>query len=268
MSDVNFIDIDGEEYHIASGASAVVDGNNLIINNGNAINTEIHLTNFEYSEEERVVGCWIDGKPIYERVIILENNFTGEKSIDSETPYDTLIYSTVLALNGNNLGRAMNGMINTTVNDRMIVYIDKNALWIIIGKNYSNCSYKYVLVQYTKTTDLPNSFKPSMLNIKSIVPQHNYSTEEKIVGTWIDGKPIYEKTFLFSSQITASGNTWIATNIDNTNIKKIINSFGLSISNVFPIAMSIGNANDGLQFMHFRNTSIYIDGLIYQYTKN
>lgn len=25
---------------------------------------------------------------------------------------------------------------------------------------------------------------------------HNYSTEEQVVGTWIDGKPIYEKTFV------------------------------------------------------------------------
>ena len=27
---------------------------------------------------------------------------------------------------------------------------------------------------------------------------HNYSTEEHIVGTWINGKPIYEKTFIIS----------------------------------------------------------------------
>lgn len=27
---------------------------------------------------------------------------------------------------------------------------------------------------------------------------HNYSTEEQIVGTWINGKPIYEKTFVIS----------------------------------------------------------------------
>lgn len=37
--------------------------------------------------------------------------------------------------------------------------------------------------------------------------QHNYSTNEQIVGTWIDGKPLYEKTivipeFVFSG-ITA-----------------------------------------------------------------
>lgn len=26
---------------------------------------------------------------------------------------------------------------------------------------------------------------------------HNYSTTEQVVGTWIDGKPVYERTFVF-----------------------------------------------------------------------
>lgn len=94
-----------------------------------------------------------------------------------------------------------------------------------------------------------------------------YTTDEKKVGEWIDGKPIYEKTVMFSSSITATGNTWKATHIDNTNINKIIKAFGLSISNSFPIAMSIGNVSDGLQLMHFRNSEVVFDGLIYQYTK-
>lgn len=27
---------------------------------------------------------------------------------------------------------------------------------------------------------------------------YNYSTKEQVVGTWIDGKPIYERTFIIS----------------------------------------------------------------------
>ena len=34
--------------------------------------------------------------------------------------------------------------------------------------------------------------------IKFVSQQHEYSTEEQIVGKWIDGKPIYEKTFIIS----------------------------------------------------------------------
>ena len=27
---------------------------------------------------------------------------------------------------------------------------------------------------------------------------HNYSTQEQVVGTWIDGSTVYEKTYIFS----------------------------------------------------------------------
>lgn len=30
---------------------------------------------------------------------------------------------------------------------------------------------------------------------------HNYSTDEQIVGTWIDGKPLYEKTLYWDNTI-------------------------------------------------------------------
>ncbi len=35
-----------------------------------------------------------------------------------------------------------------------------------------------------------------------------YSTDERIVGKWIDGKNIYEKTFVLPSEITLSVNQW------------------------------------------------------------
>lgn len=42
---------------------------------------------------------------------------------------------------------------------------------------------------------------------------HEYSTEEKVVGKWIDGKPLYEKVIAFS--LTGSGNLSYAHNIEN-----------------------------------------------------
>ena len=37
---------------------------------------------------------------------------------------------------------------------------------------------------------------------------HEYSTEEKVVGKWIDGKPLYQKTLSFDN-ITISANGFI-----------------------------------------------------------
>lgn len=47
---------------------------------------------------------------------------------------------------------------------------------------------------------------------------HEYSTDEKVVGKWIDGKSIYEKTFHITS-IVANDN-W--QNIENVSLKLLI----------------------------------------------
>lgn len=48
-----------------------------------------------------------------------------------------------------------------------------------------------------------------------------YSTEEKVVGQWIDGKPVYRKVVLTASAITLARDNWV--------------SLGISLSNVIPI---------------------------------
>lgn len=79
---------------------------------------------------------------------------------------------------------------------------------------------------------------------------HNYSTEEQIVGTWIDGKPIYEKTLIFENQYLASGFTDLSHGISNVDMyidlkgsyKNLDNSNSLSLShiNITGLNLSIG----------------------------
>ena len=54
---------------------------------------------------------------------------------------------------------------------------------------------------------------------------NNYSTEEQVVGTWIDGKPIYQKTITISN---CQANTWNNTNHNISNIDVIVNEYGLA----------------------------------------
>ena len=37
---------------------------------------------------------------------------------------------------------------------------------------------------------------------------HEYSTEEKVVGKWIDGKPIYEKSYFIQNTVVLNNNNW------------------------------------------------------------
>lgn len=55
---------------------------------------------------------------------------------------------------------------------------------------------------------------------------HNYSLNEHVIGTWIDGKPLYEKTFNVSS-VTAD-DTW--QEIANVDLKLLINFECISYS--------------------------------------
>lgn len=79
---------------------------------------------------------------------------------------------------------------------------------------------------------------------------HNYSTDEHVVGTWIDGKPIYEKTLILNNQYLSSGFTDILHGIDNIdmyvdlkgNYKNLSNSNSLLLShmNTNGLHLSIG----------------------------
>ncbi len=55
-------------------------------------------------------------------------------------------------------------------------------------------------------------------------PVHNYSTNETVVGTWIDGKPIYEKTITIGS--LSKSNSWQSFTHDIVNLKRVITCHG------------------------------------------
>lgn len=59
--------------------------------------------------------------------------------------------------------------------------------------------------------------KPNDTDAGIVLP-HSYSTTEQIVGYWIDGSPIYEKTIEFQSAVTINANSWsnnVYTNDEN-----------------------------------------------------
>lgn len=104
----------------------------------------------------------------------------------------------------------------------------------------------------------------------NIIPKHEYSTEEKIVGKWIDGKPIYEKVFEIGSK--SSAYTFTIENLD-----KIIDYTGNCIisdySRIIPFVQPqydnyviINDYKDGV--VNLATNLTYTDCvLVIQYTK-
>ena len=177
-----------------------------------------------YSTTEKIVGCWTDGRPIYQKTIncgALPNNTTKDTTIDVAN------VSQIVGLSGfvyNSSTKAvfdMNSLMsNTTLSNNFVIYASYNSSTskyrITMSTKTDVSAYSaYVTVQYTKTTDAANSFNFST--------ETDYSTTEKIVGTWIDGKPLYQKTISTGTLPNATSKT-VATNI--ANIKRVVNMFG------------------------------------------
>lgn len=130
-----------------------------------------------YSEDEIVVGKWIDGKPVYRKCF----NFTSPSaatdgnaktynlpniSIDSVIDYGVFIKNSngVVFKNGNNGDAAFKtDFLNAWIRNNNHA-TSPNSLAIIIGTSTAFHSRPmHLILEYTKTTDAENSFTPSMV---------------------------------------------------------------------------------------------------------
>lgn len=76
--------------------------------------------------------------------------------------------------------------------------------------------FYYKIKPYLGTDAMPSE---DMSEIVSPLPgvmsrRMKYSTSEQIIGEWIDGKPIYQKTVVFSSQSITNKTYDVATSVD------------------------------------------------------
>lgn len=53
------------------------------------------------------------------------------------------------------------------------------------------------------------------INVLGVKPVINYSTDEQVIGTYVDGKPIYRKSFTYSSGSLSTGSQLLANDLSN-----------------------------------------------------
>ena len=166
--------------------------------------TEYTFSPIIYSTEEREIGVWTDGRPLYQRTIELPSSSFPTASTHA---VDTAIGETVnvIYLSGiywfaDGTRRRFNAiLINAagTVENGYAIQaqiVNNNAIRLTSQYDRSTAA-GYVTIRYTKTADTPGSgiWTPSG------VPAVHYSTEEQVVGTWIDGTTLYERTIIVTS---------------------------------------------------------------------
>lgn len=210
-----------------------------------------------YSDNEREVGVWRDGKPLYQKTFASSYTTTSGTSwqvtdIDlSSCNIDTFIDAKALRESGNGL----------VIFDAITQFglSTNNHLQILFEVSTPNYTLKYVTLLYTKTTDTAGSGTWTTQG----TPTQHYSTTEQVVGTWINGKPLYEKTINYGNNVNVGYDNTVHTEILHgiSNIGIVVNLFSICTGlNVFND--SLVTASDGTVICKFRvdSTRIYASG--------
>ena len=173
-----------------------------------------------YTTDERMIGRWIDGKPLYQKTIdcgALPNNETKRVSLGLLST-NCIIYSVDcwgVRPGDRNAVIPIPFVDDILKSGDMLMNIETNsgALDIRFMTSADRSSYNaYATIRYTKTTD-------TTVNIGA---ENDYSTDEQIIGTWIDGSTLYQKVITGTIGWTATQS--IAHNIDNIGFAIIIGS--------------------------------------------
>lgn len=178
-----------------------------------------------YSEEEREIGVWVDGKPLYQKTYILSQDVRITNSgtyittyIDNNTTIDSVI---------DGMGYYVGETVNTSASNIFVQHNnsdDSMQAWCAESGTFNR-----ITLQYTKTTDTPGSGKYA----PSGVPAVHYSENEQVVGTWVDGSTIYERTF--NVEYLTSSTKSIAHGINN--LGHIVQIYGYVTNNTYNFPM-------------------------------
>lgn len=173
-----------------------------------------------YSEEEREIGVWIDGKPLYQKTVYIAT-ITGPSTTAAHgiSDLDWIVDYSLIGLYAGQTREIApsNGSYGTI--GVVIGSWDSTNIEFDVGNlsyGFSDC---YLTIRYTKSTDQAGSGQWTPQG----VPSHHYLTDEQVVGTWIDGSTLYEKTVVGDGTYNEQFN-YIPHGV--TNLDKIIDYFG------------------------------------------
>lgn len=155
-----------------------------------------------FSLQERQVGVWTNGKPLYQCTILIPSVSTGTLYNHNISNVEEIWVYDVKAKRNSawfTSGHVFENAYNNIPESFSVIAGETQVYTYVYGNTVTDC---YITLQYTKTTDTAGS--------GIWTPQgsyaHHYSTAEQIIGTWITGKPLYEKTLeIPQSAMTTDG---------------------------------------------------------------
>lgn len=183
-----------------------------------------------YSLEEREIGVWTDGKPLYERTITITASSSEETIIKHNISNADYIYVKEGTLTKTNNSSTPCETYHSSSSWACGVYnVNRTSFTLFVGDNLRQyVTGGFITFRYTKTTDQAGSGTWTPQG----VPAVHYSTDEQVVGTWVDGSTLYEKTINFGA-LPDSTEKSVAHSISNVDKIWIYDGFVFTSSNTF-----------------------------------
>lgn len=241
----------------------------LILNGKEYVNSRIDgYPPLIYFTDEREIGVWTNGKPLYEKTYI-----THSTSVNTDIIFDvsSLSIDTVVYIGGifdrfvNNKHYWQEWNMAEGANNYAMARIDSDDGHGTNGTlrgyiKYEGTTEQHFTIRYTKTTDTAGSGRWSNAGDQT----HHYSTSEQVVGTWIDGKPIYEKTIVWND---TTAKAYVRKDIHDLNIDTLVSITGFfnrleSNNKVYWYPFNSMEASSEYGFYRIDNENGYANGQI------
>ena len=219
----------------ADGQLLVYDGDNSEWVNGNI--SGVNIQPIIYSTEEREVGVWTDGKPLYQKTYEVSISATSNQWVDTGIDIANGISIKCEAVLYQSDGVTI--MLESNIYPNGDVYI--------LNPRNVTMSLSHLTLWYTKTTDTAGSgiWTPSG------VPAVHYSTDEHVVGTWIDGSTLYQRTYHNISISNGANNV-----VDNSFNDNTLRHFQVDLTGITNV---LGSIDDNI------SDTLYVDNNVLYY---
>lgn len=162
-----------------------------------------------YSTDEKMIGQWTDGKPVYQKVLTGTTPNTSSQGtfvstlISIGATVDTICHAEGYQSYQGVFTPLEHTYLQTTpvtqcyfaaIGNSATTSSDRNKIKLFNSRTEWNGRSVFFILQYTKTTD----------SAVAIGNDTDYSTSEKIIGTWTNGKPVYQKVINIGNLTTVS----------------------------------------------------------------
>lgn len=169
-----------------------------------------------YSLEERQIGTWIDGKPLYQKTFM----FDQLTNIPSNNWFDTGFTLNNCLICGEATAFYMDSSTGSSYAITASIDVGINQPIYLLNYRSAIITTHGFTIQYTKTTDIPGSGDWTTSGVPTV---HIEDGIEQIIGTY-NGETLYRKRYKFTNP--SAGDQMHPFDITG-NIKEIVNFYGV-----------------------------------------